>query len=97
MDILDAYTLVNNEEGHLGPFDIEEAKRHAGGDVRRIWFVRDGHVECECTDENWEDCECELEPEWTVEPWRGQFVNCLGFFVSKEKRKPEHDDTIFTY
>jgi hypothetical protein len=34
---------------------------------------------------------------WAVESFIGQFVNCLGFFVSTEPAKPEHQHTIFKY
>lgn len=34
---------------------------------------------------------------WVIESWRGQFVNCLGFFVTTKPCDPAHVDTIFTY
>jgi hypothetical protein len=34
---------------------------------------------------------------WAVELLNGQFVNCLGYFVTKETCKPEHQDEIFSY
>lgn len=97
MDFLDHYTLINDEEGHVGPFDHASALRLAK-DVDHIWFVREGDVDEDCTCDEDEDCECDTETVWSVEPWFGrQFVNCLGFFVTTERRKPEHNDVVFTY
>lgn len=34
---------------------------------------------------------------WDVEPYHGQFVNCLGFMVTAEPCRPAHADRIFKY
>jgi hypothetical protein len=34
---------------------------------------------------------------WAVESYIGQFVNCLGYFVSTKPVRPEHQHTIFKY
>lgn len=35
--------------------------------------------------------------DYDVELWRGQFVNTLGFFVTKEPCRPGHQDRLFKY
>jgi hypothetical protein len=35
--------------------------------------------------------------DWDVEPFDGQFVNCLGFFVTLEPCRADHRERIFKY
>lgn len=43
-----------------------------------------------------ESCDCGCN-DYDVELWTGQFVNCVGFFVTTTPCKPEHTTTIFTH
>jgi hypothetical protein len=61
---------------------LDEARQLANGDASRIWFVREGD---------------HLEEPWAVESWNGQFVNCLGFYVTIEPVRPEHKHEVFDY
>jgi hypothetical protein len=89
-----------------------KAKEAAEGNEARIWFIREGEDESywteECgetspdpedEDDTWYEAMTEEygSAPWTVEPYDGQFVNCLGFFVSTEPCKPEHINAVFRY
>lgn len=82
-DFLEHYDLV--EKDGQGLLSFEEAQTLSEGNLSRVWFVREG------------DEEDPEDPIWSVEPFNWQFVNCMGYYVSTEPRRPEHDNTIFTY
>lgn len=65
------------------------------GDVGDIVEDGDDHWICGCGHRN--KGPSFVDYKWDVERWRGQFVNCLGFFVTTEPCKPEHDIAIFTH
>lgn len=87
-DITDHYTLHGFGDGNCMYNTIAEARLAASGDEKRIWFIREGDDDAEDGVD---------DPVWSVEHWHGQFVNCLGFFVTEESCKPEHKNTIFIY
>ena len=98
-DITRLYTLVERSDGQLVMNTLEEARALAttllsaherlacaryGEEATdpHIWFVRDGG-------RYWDV--------WDVESWGGQFVNALGFLVTKEACLPAHKGRIFKY
>lgn len=77
-------------------YDVDEifptyktALQAADNEPDRVWFIRHGDGS---SSDDVEDDEL-----WDVELYKGQLVNCAGFFVSTEPCWPEHWDTIFTY
>lgn len=106
-EFTDHYTILDE-----GLFPTRAAALTAANqDTERVWFVRhgddDGDAACEqCgnTDQDGSyqcpDCGGTMvdpEPVWDVQQDFGQFVNCVGFFVTVERCKSEHVDEIFTY
>jgi hypothetical protein len=100
MDITDHYTVGECFS------TLAEAQEAAGNDPDRIWFVRggddtdtdeDGYLIDEDGKPVRDDNGNLVDYTWDVELWDGQFVNCLGFFVSTEPCRPEHRNTVFTY
>lgn len=91
-DFLTHYEPVEDAGGQTLFNTINEAKElcgHLGLPVcDHVWFVREGD---DCGDE--EDCDAG----WDVEIFNGQFVNCLGFYVTIVPCAPEHRGVIFTY
>jgi hypothetical protein len=97
MDITDHYELLESDDGDIIHQSLERARRTADDNPDRIWFVRHSDTDCQCGADWEEGIECDCEPDWDVELYRGQFVNNVGFLVTTEPCRPEHRDEIFTY
>ena len=98
-EFTDHYQVVY--DGDLIRPSYADALRVAGGNKDRVWFVRHGDgCDCELGDDDWDSEEgysCECEETWDVELANGQYVNTLGWFVTTEPCRPEHQNKIFTY
>lgn len=95
-DITRLYTLVERSDGQMLMNTLEEARALAATLLSAHALLAGARAGEQATDAHiW--FVRDGGRDWDVEPWGGQFVNALGFFVTQEACQPKHKGRIFKY